>query len=503
MRNDDLELNPNPVVAFLGKPSAEFTKADVLHFIEQNGIRMINFMYPAGDGRLKTLNFVIESLGHLNTILTLGERVDGSSLFPGIIDAQNSDLYAVPRFRTAFVDPLAELPTLTMLCSFFDKDGKPFESAPEYTLHKACAAFRHHTGMDFCAMGELEYYVLQPETDAFPATDQRGYHESTPFSKTMELRTECMAAIAATGGKIKYGHNEVGVFTEDGMLFEQNEIEFLPVPAEEAADQLVLAKWIIRGIAARKGMMVTFSPKITVGKAGSGLHIHTCMMRDGVNAMRSSEGTLSEEALRAIAGMMVLAPSITAFGNTNPTSYFRLVPHQEAPTNICWGDRNRSALVRVPLAWNAHADMCHAANPLEEEHDYDTRGKQTVEMRSPDGSANVYLLIAALCVAQRHGLEMTDALDIAHRTYVDVNIHLKGNESKQAAYEQLPDSCFASADALGRQRSVYEQYGVFAPSAIDGIMAHLKAFDDRTLRNDIAHNAKALSALVEQYFHCG
>jgi glutamine synthetase len=104
----------------------------------------------------------------------------------------------------------------------------------------------------------------------------------------MELRTECMAAIAATGGKIKYGHNEVGVFTEDGMLFEQNEIEFLPVPAEEAADQLVLAKWIIRGIAARKGMMVTFSPKITVGKAGSGLHIHTCMMRDGVNAMRSS-----------------------------------------------------------------------------------------------------------------------------------------------------------------------------------------------------------------------
>lgn len=77
------------------------------------------------------------------------------------------------------------------------------------------------------------------------------------------------------------------------------------------------------------------------------------------------EGVLSETARKAIAGMMELAPSITAFGNTNPTSYFRLVPHQEAPTNICWGDRNRSVLVRVPLGWAAKTDMCMTANPLE------------------------------------------------------------------------------------------------------------------------------------------
>ena len=107
------------------------------------------------------------------------------------------------------------------------------------------------------------------------------------------------------------------------------------------------------------------------------------------------EGVLSETARKAIAGMMELAPSITAFGNTNPTSYFRLVPHQEAPTNICWGDRNRSVLVRVPLGWAAKTDMCMTANPLETESHYDTTQKQTVEAAQLSGSwANAFSLSA-------------------------------------------------------------------------------------------------------------
>ena len=104
--------------------------------------------------------------------------MDGSSLFP-FISAGSSDLYVLPRFRTAFVDPFAELPTVTMLCSFFDKDGKPLESSPEHTLHKACEEFERVTGMRFEAMGELEYYVISPETDTFPATDQKGYHAAS------------------------------------------------------------------------------------------------------------------------------------------------------------------------------------------------------------------------------------------------------------------------------------------------------------------------------------
>ena len=499
--NRELALNPNKVVAFLGKPAREFTKADIINYITENGIRMVNFMYPAGDGRLKTLNFVINNAAYLDTILTCGERVDGSSLFP-FIEAGSSDLYVVPRFATAFHDPFAEIPTLTMLCSFFNKDGEPLASAPRYTLLKALRAFNEVTGMEFEAMGELEYYVIAPDEGLFPATDQKGYHESAPYAKFNEFRTECMAYIAQAGGQIKYGHSEVGNFTIDGMIYEQNEIEFLPVAAADAADQLVIAKWIIRNLAYRYGFDITFAPKITAGKAGSGLHIHMRIMKEGKNMMLDG-GVLSATARKAIAGMMELAPSITAFGNTNPTSYFRLVPHQEAPTNICWGDRNRSVLVRVPLGWTAKSDMCQIANPLEKPHDYDTSQKQTVEMRSPDGSADVYELIAGLVVACRYGFELENALDIAEKTYVNVNIHKKENEHKLKDLAQLPDSCAASADCLERQRAIFEARGVFSPAMIDGILKALRAFDDRTLREDIGNDRERMLELVHRFFHCG
>ena len=499
--NEALELNPNRIVAYLGKPCNEFTKADIVRYIRENGIRMVNFMYPAADGRLKTLNFVINSAAYLDAILTCGERVDGSSLFP-FIEAGSSDLYVIPRFRTAFLDPFAEIPTLSMLCSYFNKDGEPLESSPEHTLRKACRAFREVTGMEFQAMGELEYYVIAPDSGTFPATDQRGYHESAPYAKFNDFRTQCMAYIAQASGQIKYGHSEVGNFTIGGLIYEQNEIEFLPVAAEEAADQLMIAKWIIRNLAYKLGYDITFAPKITTGKAGSGLHIHMRIVKDGQNQMLDG-GVLSATARRAIAGMMELAPSITAFGNTNPTSYFRLVPHQEAPTNICWGDRNRSVLVRVPLGWAAKADMCRTANPLEGESHYDTSQKQTVEMRSPDGSADLYQLIAGLAVACRYGFELDNALEIAEKTYVNVNIHQKENADRLKDLAQLPDSCYASAECLEKQRAVFEQHHVFSPAMIDGIIRKLRSYDDRTLRADIDGKQEEMLELVKKYFHCG
>ena len=438
----------------------------------------------------------------LKFLFSCGERVDGSSLFR-FIEANNSDLYVVPRFRTAFMDPFAELPTMNFLCSFFNKDGEPLESSPEYTCKKACDAFTKATGMEFQAMGELEYYVIAEDDGAFAAVDQRGYHESAPYAKFGEFRQLCMNYIAQTGGRIKYGHSEVGNFSLNGKIYEQNEIEFLPVNAVEAAEQLLIAKWLIRNLAYRNGLDVTFAPKITVGKAGSGMHIHFRLMKDGLNQMLKDK-KLSDDAKRAIAGMMILAPSITAFGNTNPTSYFRLVPHQEAPTNVCWGDRNRSVLVRVPLGWTANKDLCKLANPGEaDSKSYDTTQKQTVEMRSPDGSADVYLLLAGLAVACRYGFETAEALAIAEKTYVNVNIHKDENRSILNSLSVLPDSCAASADCLEAQRAIYEKDGVFAPSMIDGIISTLRSFNDRTLRADIGNDQAKILTLVETYFHCG
>ncbi|MDE7160530.1 MAG: glutamine synthetase family protein [Muribaculaceae bacterium] len=499
--NNQISLNPNKVVQYLQKMPSEFRKADIIRFVKENGIRMINFMYPADDNRLKTLNFVINSEEYLDSILSYGERVDGSSLFP-FIEAGNSDLYVIPRFSTAFVDPFAEIPTLTMLASFFNKEGEPLPSSPEYTLRRACQAFREVTGMEFYAMGELEYYVIAPDKGLFEATDQKGYHESAPYAKFNDFRTECMNTIAQAGGQIKYGHNEVGNFTLDGMIYEQNEIEFLPIPAEQAADNLMIAKWVIRTLAMKHDYDVTFAPKITAGKAGSGLHIHFKVMKDGQNMMVEN-GELSDIAKKAIAGILTYAPAITAFGNKVPTSYFRLVPHQEAPTSVCWGDRNRSVLVRVPLGWTGKGNMCATANPLEKDEPVAAPQKQTAELRSADCSADVYQLIAGMVVAARIGFEMEDALDRAKDMYVSVNIHNDENKEKLESLQSLPDSCVASADRLEEARGAFEAYDVFAPSLIDGIIKKLRKYKDANLRKKLDGQPKEMLEEVRKYWHCG
>lgn len=501
----NLALNPNRVVSFLGKEPKEFTLNDMITFVEENEIKMINFMYPAQDGRVKTLNFVINSRAYLETILTEGERVDGSSLFPAFVEAGSSDLYVMPRFRTAFVDPFSEIPTLCLLCSFFDKDGEPFDADSSQLLARANRALHASTGLDFEAMGELEYYVVAPENPLYPAVDQHNYHESEPFAKLNEFRKECMMGIAQTGGQIKYGHSEVGNFTLNGKVYEQNEVEFLPCSVDTAADQLLLAKWIIRKLAFDYELDVTFAPKIIVGEAGSGLHIHMRLMKDGINATLGADRQLSREARRAMAGLMKLAPAITAFGNKNPTSYFRLVPHQEAPTNVCWGDCNRSALVRVPLGWTSGKDMCAVLNNEAPRKDFHPELKQTFEMRSPDASADIYQLMAGLCVACRIGLEMPEeeALKITAEKYVDMDIHKSENTERLAALDALPTCCSESANCLEEQRKVFEQADVFRPRMIDGILQQLRSFNDAHLHEQADADKGLMESLVKQYFYCG
>lgn len=496
-----LNYNINPIVAYLNKNSSDFTKNDIIKFVTNNGIRLINFRYIAADGRLKTLNLPVTNYKYLDTTLSYGERVDGSNLFP-YIDAESSDLYVIPRFSTAYLDPFSTIPTLGLLCSYFNKDGFPLESSPENTLRKAARSFSKKTGFDFEAMGELEFYIVGDDSGKFPIENQKGYHESSPFTKFEQFRCEAVNAIAQSGGEIKYAHSEVGNFTMDGKIYEQNEIEFLVSPVEKAADQLVMAKWIIRNLAFKYGIDVTFAPKITTGKAGSGLHFHTRIVKDGQSLM-IKEGGLSEEAKKSIAGFMKCASSLTAFGNTNPMSYFRLVPHQEAPTSICWGDRNRSVLVRVPLGWTGKNDMMNIANPKEDKNQETISDKQTVEMRSPDGSADIYQMLAGLTVAARTGFEMEDALEVVQKTYVDVNIHSKEHAKKLNFLQQLPSSCVQSASELDKMRDIYRKDGVFNDVLLNGVIERLKSFNDENLRSEAEKSPEFLSELVKKYYYCG
>lgn len=502
MAKKQFDLNPNLLEFYLKKSSKDFTKQDIIDFIVGNDIEMVNFRYVASDGRLKSLNFVINSLEHLDQILTTGERCDGSSLF-SFIGAGSSDLYVVPRYSTAFLNPFEDVPSLDILCSYYDNEGKPLDSSPEYVLRKAHEEFKKSTGYTFKALGELEYYIIadKEENALFPAVDQKGYHASDPFANFEYIRKEAMRLIAQSGGKIKYGHSEVGNFTDEKYYYEQQEIEFLPCDAETAVDQMIIAKWILRKLCNTYGVNLSFAPKITVGKAGSGLHIHMMLEKNGKNMMIKGD-KLSDDAKRMIAGLCDLADALTAFGNTIPTSYLRLVPHQEAPTNICWGDRNRSVLIRVPLGWTGDIRMIYDANPQETSEMKKMDSRQTVEIRSGDGSADLHLYMAAIIVAAQHGLEMPKALEMAEKLYVSVNIFKEEFKDKLATLKALPICCYESAEVLEKKRKFFEKNNIFAPGLIDATVKNLKAYEDKGLSEKLYGNHEEIYMLVMKYLHC-
>ncbi len=495
-------FSQNPLENYLKKNRKDFTKEDIIRFILQNEIQLVDFHYVGGDGRIKTLNFPVHSQKQLDNIFTCGERVDGSSLFKHV-ETGSSDLYVVPKYRTAFVNPFSSIPTLGILCRYFDKDGSPMQSTPDNILEKAARTLKEKTGYELEAMGELEYYVISEKEELFPAKDQRGYHESSPFTKWDAIRSDSIYYLTQMGCHLKYGHSEVGNFCDDKYNYEQTELEFLPVPVEQAVEELVLGKWVLRHVAYQYGVNLSFAPKITVGKAGSGLHIHMRITKNGKPVMGKGKD-LSDVAVQAIGGILELSSAITAFGNTVPTSYLRLVPHQEAPTNICWGYSNRSALIRVPLGWTGKADqMIRIANPdVEVKGKVNAEEKRTFEFRCPDGSADLYLLLAALAVAVRKGLESKTSLKFAQDSFIDVNIFKEEHKAVQKKLAQLPDSCDDSADHLMKYKNEFLKFGVFHETIIDGTVKLLKSYKDKGLSEKLYGNTEEIRKLVMEYINC-
>ncbi len=501
MSSFEIDLNPSELVQFLEKPAIDFTRNDIVLFCEKKNIEMVNFRYVAEDGRLKTLNFAITSKQYLETILTHGERVDGSSLFSSI-DPGNSDLYVVPRYRTAFLNPFAGVPTLDIFCSFYTSEGKPLESDPHYVLRKASEEFTRETGYDFLAMGELEYYVFAPREEFYPSEDQKGYHASEPFTKFEYIRNEAMLMLAKAGSLIKYGHSEVGCFTDGDIYYEQHEIEFLPASVEHAAEQIVLAKWVLRKLGHQYGVNISFAPKILMGNAGSGMHFHIMVEKDGKN-MTTSGDRLSDFTRKMIAGILDSADALTAFGNTVPTSYLRLVPQQEAPTRICWGYSNRSVVIRVPLAWTGAGNMIRDANPQDKSTISRSLSRQTFEYRVADGSADIYLTLAALVVTALRGLKMPGTPDLAEKLYVDADTFRPQHRDKLASLEKLPHSCWESAEVLNKKRSVFEKNHIFPKELIDSHVKKLKSYQDKDLSEKLYGKTEEITKLVDEFLHSG
>ena len=197
---------------------------------------------------------------------------------------------------------------------------------------------------------------------------------------------------------------------------------------------------------------------------------------------------------------MTLAPAITAFGNTNPTSYFRLVPHQEAPTNICWGDRNRPVLVRVP-APRVDVEERHVRHS--QRNSAAVRrcdARQSKPSRYARPARRTYTnFLRLLAVAVRYGLEMPDALEVSDNYYVDIDIHKPENALRCNALPTLPANCAESADRPKRYRTHFEAEGVFPPESIDATIASLQSFDTAEAKEAL-NNPEIMAKFVKAYF---
>lgn len=462
-------------------------KEELVKILKEKNIKIINLCHIPEDGRLKTLAFTGKNLGKLEEILEFGERVDGSSLF-SYIGPNMSDVYIVPKLESAFADPFSTIPALNIMCQYLGENGKPLDIAPENVLLRAEEKLRDSTGVVLKALAELEFYVIYKQEEMFfPDISDRNYQESMPFAKSVNFRNEILITLENIGVATKYGHAEVGKFySRNGYVMEQHEIEFLPQYLKRMAEVIALAKWVIRNVCAKYGVVASFTPKLSLEHAGNGMHFHFCGLRENKNIIADPEAKLTDEAKRIIGGILKFAPSLTAFGNTIPVSYLRFISRKESPMYICWGTRNRLALIRIPLWWNFKKDITVTDNC-----------RRTFEFRAPDPSANSYLLLAGIAVATRHGLENSkESIEIANDLNAD-------GDKRDKGYDVLPLSCSEAANDLQRDRAYYEAKDVFPGEVIDGTICKLKSYNDEELWKNLRDEPVEIENLLLKYVHYG
>jgi glutamine synthetase len=176
-KSDDIR----PLVRCLGKPPEEWRRRDLLDYCLSHDVRVVNLRYPGLDGKLKELRLPVTSRPYLERVLAAGERVDGSNLFPGLLDPSASDLYVVPVYRWAYLNPWAD-DELDVVCRFADQHGQPCAVTPDNLLSHLAGRLTERTGLELQALAELEFYlILDRADDRFTGRFQRNYHQSAPY----------------------------------------------------------------------------------------------------------------------------------------------------------------------------------------------------------------------------------------------------------------------------------------------------------------------------------
>ena len=354
----------------------------VLRTIEERGVKFIRLWFTDVAGTLKS---VAIAPAEVEGAFAEGLGFDGSAI-EGLARTYEADMLAQPDPSTFQILPWrGEIdPTARMFCDIQTPDGQPAAADPRNVLRRALAKASDR-GFSFYIHPEIEFYLLkstQLDAKGEPVpVDNAGYFDNVPGGTAHDFRRRAVSMLEQLGISVEFSHHEGGPG--------QNEIDLRYADALTMADNIMTFRTVIKEVAIEQGVYATFMPKPFTQHPGSGMHTHMSLFEGDTNAFfdPSSQYHLSKTAKHFIAGLLKHAPEITAVTNQYVNSYKRLWGGGEAPSFVCWGHNNRSALIRVPL------------------YKPDKGNSSRIEYRAIDSAANPYLAYALLLNAGLKGIE--------------------------------------------------------------------------------------------------
>jgi glutamine synthetase len=447
----------------------DHTAGDVLNLVRDSGIEVVDFRFCDLPGLMQ--HFSVPAHELTEDGFEDGYGFDGSSI-RGFQEIQESDMLLVPDPATAVIDPFTQHPTININCYVRDPlTGEPYSRDPRYIVSKA-ASYLESTGLaDTAYFGpEAEFYIFdsvrfdqnqfsgyyfldsvegvwnsgrEREIDgspnlAYKPRYKEGYFPVPPMDQFQDLRSEMVRVLESVGIEIEVQHHEVGTAG-------QAEIDMRFDTITRMADKLMLYKYVVKNVARKAGYSVTFMPKPLFMDNGSGMHVHQSLWKGGAPLFFDETGYagLSDMARWYIGGLLAHAPAILAFSNPTTNSYKRLVPGYEAPVNLVYSQRNRSASIRIPL---------YSKSPK----------AKRLEFRCPDPSCNPYLAFSAMLMAGLDGIQNR----IEPPTPVDRDLYDLPPE-ELARVPQVPGSLAESLAALEADNAFLLKGDVFTPDVID------------------------------------
>jgi glutamine synthetase len=444
------------------------TPKQVLDFASKNQVAMVDLKFIDFPGIWQHFSVPIEELNEKTFEEGLG--FDGSSI-RGWQAIHASDMLIIPDPNTAILDPFRQFPTLSLVCNIVDPVTKePYTRDPRFIAQKAEQYLKSTGVADTAFFGpEAEFFIFdsirfdqnaqsgyyfidsregiwnsgqEAPNQGYRPRHKEGYFPVPPTDSQEDLRAEMVSLMKKCGIYVEAQHHEVATAG-------QAEIDMRFAPLTHMADQLLLFKYIIKNTAMKHGKTVTFMPKPLFGDNGSGMHVHQSLWKGGKPLFAGKEyAGLSQMALHYIGGILKHAPALAAITNPTTNSYKRLVPGYEAPVNLAYSARNRSAGCRIPM---------YSANPK----------AKRVEVRFPDPSCNPYLAFAAMLMAGLDGI--TNKINPGGPLDKDI-YELPAEEL--AKVPQMPGSLDEALNNLEKDHKFLLKGNVFTEDALETWMAY-------------------------------